>query len=185
MNLDLVRLILTRTKDGLLAYLKAMVISSLINMIILTIGLGWAGVSMYGLVAFFIAIVDLMPVLGSGIVLVPWAIIVLIGGNTKLAASLVVLYIITILVKQIVEPLILGKTIGLKPLYTLGITLVSMIVLGPAVGALVGAVVSILVAVFLDLRDKGSLGDYFGGTRKGPYRDSEDLHKSDDDLINF
>lgn len=151
-----------RTGVGIVKYIKAIVISSLINFIVLLFGLKYANVSYYGLIAFAIAVVDVLPVLGAGIVLIPWAIIVLIQGNTSLAITLIVLYVITFVLEQILQPIILGKSIGLKPLYTLGITLVCMFVLTPGVGAIVGALVSIMVAVFIDMKN----GNLFGEDRK-------------------
>ncbi|WP_300409069.1 AI-2E family transporter [Lagierella sp.] len=163
MNSNLIKEFLNRTGHGVVQYLKAIVLSSLINFIVLIFGLKYANIPYYGLIAFAIAIVDLLPVLGSGLVLIPWAIIVLVQGNGKLSAILIVLYIITFILSQILEPLILGKSIGLKPIYTLGITVISMVVLTPGVGAVVGALISIVVAVIIDMRR----GEVFGGKGKG------------------
>ncbi len=157
MNRNYLKEFLNRTGYGILQYIKAIVLSSIINFVVLLFGLKYANVPYYGLIAFAIAIVDLLPVIGSGIVLIPWAIIVLVQGNGNLAAILIVLYIITFILSQVLEPLILGKSIGLKPLYTLGITVISMIVLTPGVGAVVGALISIVVAVAIDMRK----GEFF------------------------
>ena len=157
MNRNYLKEFLNRTGHGILQYIKAIVLSSIINFVVLLFGLKYANVPYYGLIAFAIAIVDLLPVIGSGIVLIPWAIIVLVQGNGNLAAILIVLYIITFILSQVLEPLILGKSIGLKPLYTLGITVISMIVLTPGVGAVVGALISIVVAVAIDMRK----GEFF------------------------
>lgn len=164
MNRNYLKEFLNRTGHGILQYIKAIVLSSIINFVVLLFGLKYANVPYYGLIAFAIAIVDLLPVIGSGIVLIPWAIIVLVQGNGNLAAILIVLYIITFILSQVLEPLILGKSIGLKPLYTLGITVISMIVLTPGVGAVVGALISIVVAVAIDMRK----GEFF---TKGEYEE--------------
>lgn len=150
---DYLKEFLNRTGYGLLQFIKAMVITSIINFVVVLIGLRFAEVPYFGLLAFAIAIVDLLPVIGSGIVLIPWAIISLISGRTQLAIILVVIYVITFIIKQVLEPIILGKSIGLKPLYTLGITIVSMIVLTPAVGAIVGAIISIMLSVYLSMKN--------------------------------
>lgn len=162
MDRNFLREFIGRTGVGIVKYIKAIVIASLINFIVLLFGLKYANVSYYGLIAFAIAVVDVLPVLGAGIVLIPWAIIVLIQGNTHLAVTLIVLYLITFVLTQILQPLILGKSIGLKPLYTLGITLVCMFVLTPGVGAIVGALVSIMVAVFIDMKN----GNIFSEDKK-------------------
>lgn len=153
MNSDFFNDLIKRTGYGLKQFLKAMVISSIINFIVLLIGLRIANVPNYGLVALGIAVADLLPVIGAGIILIPWAIIALLSGNGTLAATLIVIYIITFILKQILEPIILGKSIGLKPLYTLGITVVSMMVLTPGIGAIVGAIISIVLGAYLDIKE--------------------------------
>lgn len=153
MNIEFFKELFKRTGYGMVQLIKGIVLSSVINFVIIAIGLKIANVPYYGLIAFAIAIADLLPVLGAGIVLIPWAIISLVTGEVSQAITLVILYVITFFVKQIIEPIILGKSIGLKPLYTLGITAISMIILSPAVGAIVGAIISVVVAAFLNLRD--------------------------------
>ncbi|MGI6050808.1 MAG: sporulation integral membrane protein YtvI [Acetivibrionales bacterium] len=71
------------------------------------------------LIALLIALVDVLPILGAGTVLLPWSAITLIMGNLKLALSLVLLYLIIILVRQFIEPRVLGTQIGIHPLFTL------------------------------------------------------------------
>ena len=122
--MELFKEFLKRAGYGVGQFIKATLISSLANFFVILIGLKMAEIPYYGLLAFVIAIVDLLPFVGAGLVMIPWAIITLIQGNLNLAASLVLIYIVTFVLKQILEPLILGKSIGLKPVYTLVITLV-------------------------------------------------------------
>ncbi|SHI06308.1 sporulation integral membrane protein YtvI [Sporobacter termitidis DSM 10068] len=71
------------------------------------------------LLALLVAIVDFLPVLGSGAFLVPWALLTLIGGNYKTAIALVVIFAVNTLVRSILEPKMIGKQIGLPALATL------------------------------------------------------------------
>lgn len=71
------------------------------------------------LLAILIAILDMLPFFGTGTALVPWAIFKLLSGDYKVAIGLFVLYGITQLVRQIIQPKIVGDTIGLDPLATL------------------------------------------------------------------
>lgn len=71
------------------------------------------------LLALVITAVDILPVLGSGSVLIPWAIVEFTLGNTKSAVALLVLYVVISIVRQIIEPKILGSYMGLHPLFTL------------------------------------------------------------------
>ena len=76
------------------------------------------------LISVLIAICDIMPILGTGTVLIPWFIIVAILGNYPLSVGLVVLYLVITIIRNTVEPKLVGHQIGLHPL----LTLMSMIV---------------------------------------------------------
>ena len=69
--------------------------------------------------ALIISIIDVLPVLGVGTVLVPWGLIELILGKTLFGVELLGLYLIILVVRNILEPRIVGKNVGLPPLVTL------------------------------------------------------------------
>ncbi len=83
------------------------------------IGLSLLRVDYALLIALVTALVDILPVLGTGTVLIPWAIGSLILGNFPLGIGLLVLYGIITVVRQMLEPHVVGKQIGLYPLVTL------------------------------------------------------------------
>lgn len=70
-------------------------------------------------IALGIAFFDILPVLGSGGVLIPWALYGLITGNYKLAVGMILIYIIISVIRQFMEPKIVGNQLGLHPLITL------------------------------------------------------------------
>lgn len=81
---------------------------------------------------------DAFPVLGSGTILIPWAVFSWIQKDYVAAAVLLTLYVVTMVVREVLEPRLMGKEMGLKPLYVLlsvyvGLKLfgVGGIVLGP------------------------------------------------------
>jgi len=100
-------------------WLRAQLILTSITFTELLIGLLILRINNALLIALLIALVDVLPILGAGTVLVPWAIITLLLGDTKLALSLALLYLIILLVRQLIEPKVLGKQIGVHPLFTL------------------------------------------------------------------
>lgn len=71
------------------------------------------------LIAAAIAIFDIFPIVGAGMILAPWAIITLISGSLGKGLGLLALWIIVIVVRQIIEPRIVGRSVGLHPLVTL------------------------------------------------------------------
>ena len=84
----------------------------------------WIGLSIlkipYSLaIAFGIALFDLMPVLGTGGILLPWTVIALVTGNYGMALGVGLLYIVITVIRNSLEPRIVGGEIGLHPLATL------------------------------------------------------------------
>lgn len=72
------------------------------------------------LLAAVIAVIDILPVLGTGTVLIPWALVCLfITRNLYLGVGLIITYIVIMVIRQIVEPRIVGGSIGLHPLATM------------------------------------------------------------------
>lgn len=70
-------------------------------------------------IAAIIAAVDLLPILGTGTVLIPWAVICLISGNIRHGIGLSVLYVFITVIRNFTEPRIIGKKMGISPLLTL------------------------------------------------------------------
>ena len=88
----------------------------------LAVGLAIIGIENSVLISLGIAIFDILPVLGTGGVMIPWAIISAVLGDIPMALKLLALYLVITVVRNIIEPKIVGKQIGLHPV----ITLVSM-----------------------------------------------------------
>ena len=97
-------------------YLRAYLLLLLITQAILFLGLLLLDVPYALLTASLIALLDLLPVIGVGTVLIPWALILLIERNFYLGFGLLILYCVTTLVRQVAEPRLLGKSLGIHPL---------------------------------------------------------------------
>lgn len=87
--------------------------------VILAIGFLVLGVN-YGLIlAALIAFLDFLPLFGTGTALFPWAVVKLLSGEWAFAVGLILLYLLTQAVRQIIQPKIVGDTMGLSPFTTL------------------------------------------------------------------
>jgi len=91
----------------------------LITFIELAVGLSILRVDGALSVAVLIAFVDILPVFGTGTIVIPWGIIELLKGNTLFAIGLAILYVIITVVRNVLEPKLVGKQIGLHPLVML------------------------------------------------------------------
>lgn len=70
-------------------------------------------------IAIITALVDIIPVLGTGTVVIPWAIYSLIMGDIPFAIGLVILYIVVTVIRQIIEPKLVAMNVGVHPILTL------------------------------------------------------------------
>ena len=75
--------------------------------------------SYFAIIALVIAVFDILPVAGSGGILIPWALFSLIYGNYKQAVGLIIMYIIITVIRQYIEPKIVGTSLGVHPIVTL------------------------------------------------------------------
>lgn len=101
-----------------------------ITFIELSILLTFIGIEHSVLVAFCTAIFDILPVLGTGGIMVPWAVLTAISGNWVLGLKLFMVYIVVTIVRNIIEPKIVGGQLGLHPVVTLTSMFVGVQMLG-------------------------------------------------------
>ena len=87
--------------------------------LILLAGFVVLGVRYAFLLAILIAMLDFLPLFGTGTVLLPWAVVKLLSGEYMLAAGLALLYLVSQVARQMVQPKIVGDSMGLPPLLTL------------------------------------------------------------------
>lgn len=96
------------------------------------------------LMSIIICIIDALPILGAGAILLPWVVLAILLGDFKLAVGILIVYFIVLSVRQMLEPKLISENIGVHPL----ITLISMYsgfkILGVS-GFLVGPVVMIIL----------------------------------------
>ena len=71
------------------------------------------------LIAAAIAIFDILPVAGSGGILIPWALFSVVDGNYNQAVGLLIMYVVILVIRQYIEPKIVGSSLGVNPIVTL------------------------------------------------------------------
>lgn len=108
------------TGGTLLKCLKSYFIIMLITFTELMIGFLILGIPNAPALAGIIAMIDILPILGTGGVLIPWGIILIMDGEFKLAIGILLLYVIILVVRNILEPKIVGSQVGLHPAIALG-----------------------------------------------------------------
>jgi sporulation integral membrane protein YtvI len=113
----------TALKDSMLhnlvGFLKSQAILMTLTFTECFIGLSLIGIRYAFVIAVLIAVVDILPVLGSGTILVPWGAVSLLLGHTKTGAALLALYVFITIIRYVVEPRVIGSQLGLHPLVAL------------------------------------------------------------------
>lgn len=112
--------------------------------VILVIGLLIMRVNYSWLIAFGVAFLDMLPVFGTGTVLIPWAVIKLLSADYTLAAGLVILYVVTQVVRQVIQPKMVGDSIGMNPLTTL-----IFMYIGYKVSSVIGMIIAVPAGMIL------------------------------------
>lgn len=134
-------------------FIKAYITLISITFVELSIGFLFLHVPNPFLIAAVIAVVDLLPILGTGAVLLPWIIISFIFGKNSFAIGMLILYIVITVVRQTLEPKVVGQQIGLHPVVTLLCMFVGAQLLG-----LIGLLFFPITATILKkMNDEGSI----------------------------
>ena len=116
------------------------------------------------LVSIVICLIDALPILGAGAVLLPWAGISFILGDIKLGIALILIYLLVLSVRQMLEPKLISQNIGVHPLVTL-ISMYSGFKFFGVMGFLIGPVVMIILKnVFSKELEIGFFREIFGDT---------------------
>ncbi|MBQ7895783.1 MAG: sporulation integral membrane protein YtvI [Oscillospiraceae bacterium] len=103
----------------LLVCIRSYAIIMSITFVELSIGLSILKINHSILVALCIAVFDILPVLGTGGIMIPWVVLTAVRGNFGLALGLLILYIVITVIRNIIEPKIVGSQLGLHPVVTL------------------------------------------------------------------
>jgi sporulation integral membrane protein YtvI len=129
---------------AIFGYLRAAMIIMVITFTELLIGLSIIGVDYALLLAVLIAIIDALPVLGTGGVLIPWSLYSFVTGDIRMGISILVLYVVVLVIRQTIEPKIVGHQIGVYPLITLLAMYAGLKMIGFA-GLIIGPITFILI----------------------------------------
>lgn len=131
-------------KQAVGGYFKAQLRIEIWMYLLLLIGLSLLKVRYALLIALLIAFLDILPFFGTGIVLIPWAVITLLGGNYARAIWFLVIWGAGQLFRQLIQPKIMGDSIGMEPIPTLFLILAGYKLAGVG-GMLVAVPIGIIV----------------------------------------
>jgi len=104
-------------------------------------------------IALIIALIDILPVFGAGLVLIPWGIFLLTASDYGRGIGILVTYAVITVIRQVIEPKIVGKFIGLSPLAALAAMYIGLKLMG-VIGIFVLPIAAIVVKKFLTVEEE-------------------------------
>ncbi|MGO4889736.1 sporulation integral membrane protein YtvI [Anaerobacillus sp. MEB173] len=158
--------VISDLKSKLVGFLVAQVILMSITAITTLIGLLILRVEQPLTLALIMGLLDLLPYLGPGLVLLPWSIYTLISGNYFIGIGLAILYAVTITIRQFIEPKVLSSNLGLNPLATLISLFVGLQLFG-FLGLIIGPVSLVIIMSLYHAGVISAIWDYIMGNKKG------------------
>ena len=179
---NIIRRSLTKSVGG---YLKAQLKIEVWMYVLLVVGLGVLGVNYYALIALIIAVLDFIPFLGTGTVLIPWAVIKIFAADYKTAVGLLIIWCVGQLARQLIQPKIVGDSIGVPPLPTL-----LLLYIGYRVDGVIGMIIAVPIGllVYTMFQEgafdnvKNSVLILVAGVNRFRRLDEEDLHEVEEML---
>lgn len=129
--------------------------------LILLLGFALLKIKYFALVAFLIAFLDFLPFFGTGTAMIPWALYKLLVGDYKTALLLVVIYAITQVSRQILQPKLVADSMGMNPLVTL-----ILLYVGYRVSSVLGLILSVPIGmVVINMCQAGAFDYIFDDAR--------------------
>lgn len=110
---------LKQIKTALLGWLKAQLKLGSVTWLVVSVGFLLLKIPYGPFWAALVALVDMVPALGTGTALIPWAVVNFLQGDTPRGISILVIYGIAMILRTILEPRLVGRQLGLDPLMTL------------------------------------------------------------------
>lgn len=106
-------------KNTLLVYIRSYTLLFLLTYVELSVGFQIIGIPYAPIIGLMVAVFDILPILGTGGILLPWAVVLLIIKEIPMGIGMFLLYLVITVIRNILEPKLVGKQIGLHPLATL------------------------------------------------------------------
>lgn len=125
-------------------YFKAQLKIMMVIYVIVFAGLMILRVRYAWLIGFGIAFLDMLPVFGTGTILIPWAIIKIFSGNYTTAIGMVILYVVTLVVHQLIQPKMVGDTVGMNTFAT-----IFFMYIGYKLAGVIGMIIAIPIGMIL------------------------------------
>ncbi len=173
-------IVMSTMKDAVGGYFKAQLKIMVFVYAVLLIGFAILGIDYAFLIALLIAILDFLPFFGTGAAMWPWALVALIRTDYKRAIGLMVIWGISQLVRQLIQPKMVGDSVGLEPIPT-----IFFLYIGFRVGGAAGLILAVPIGMIIINLYKAGVFRNFVYSIQLLFKDLSKLRRFDrNDLVN-
>ena len=137
-------MVMDNLKYAVGGYFKAQFKIMVVVFLMLLVGFSLIGVHFSILLALGIAFLDFLPFFGTGTALIPWAVYKFLVGNYRMAIALLILYAVTQVVRQLIQPKLVGDSMGMNPLLTL-----VLLYIGYKLGSVLGMIFAVPIGMIV------------------------------------
>ncbi|AXI09668.1 sporulation integral membrane protein YtvI [Oceanobacillus zhaokaii] len=155
--------IISHLRESLLGFIKAQLILVITTSALILIGLLILGVEHAITIAILAAFVDIIPFIGTGMIFIPWMIYLFLNANYSLTIGITIVYMVTIVFRQLIEPKVLSSNMGIHPLVALLGYFLALQLWGVA-GFLVAPLILIVLHAFFHAGVFHSIGSFIKGS---------------------
>ncbi|RDW16322.1 sporulation integral membrane protein YtvI [Oceanobacillus arenosus] len=155
--------ILTHLKESLFGFIKAQFILVMTTSGLILIGLLILGVEHAVTISLLAAFVDIIPFIGTGMIFIPWMLYLFLTANYSLTIGITIIYMVTIVFRQLIEPKVLSSNMGIHPLVALLGYFITLQLWGVA-GFLVAPLILIILHAFYHAGVFHSIGAFIKGS---------------------
>lgn len=148
-------MVIDNLKFAVGGYFKAQFKIMFVVFIILLVGFEVLNINYAVLLGILIAFLDFLPFFGTGTALIPWAVYKLLIGNYRMTIALLILYAVTQVIRQLIQPKLIGDDVGLNPLATL-----VFLYMGYKLGSLLGMIFAVPIGMIVINMYKAGAFDY-------------------------
>ncbi|MBQ8880502.1 MAG: sporulation integral membrane protein YtvI [Clostridia bacterium] len=156
----------SRATDGFIIttgkYLGSYLIIMLITFALMTVGFLILGVESPFIMGLILALFDLLPIIGVGTVLIPWSIVSFAIGDSYMGVGLILLFIVATVVRELAEPKIVGRSLGIHPLISLVLIYAGYALFG-LYGLLLTPVIAAVIGLFIKKDDTAKVREHTVG----------------------
>lgn len=138
---DIVYISLKKAVGG---YFKAQIKIEIWIYLLMVIGLMILHIDYALLIALGVAILDFLPFFGTGAVMIPWAIVKFLSSDYTMSIGLLIIWGVSQLVRQIIQPKIMGDSIGMRPIPT-----IFLLFIGYKIGGVLGMIVALPIGIII------------------------------------